>query len=396
MTTIILITNNYPYGKSEKFLEDEIAILAYDFDHVIIYPSYERIGEPRAMPSNCSIWPSALNWRKAEIFSWIGWVAKSYKNKQNFRLGDFKRSWHFFVRSLQGSNSLRSLIKNVKNHTDKFIIYHYWKNETLLWSHQAQISEMSSGSIVARAHRYDLYQDCGYIALRDFIAKIPRKIFPISNHGAEYLKNTLHHESSQISIHRLGVNIPCNTTPVPKGETIEFVTLSFFNKVKRLDLVVKALKLSKIKIKWHLIGSGPESRELKSMLVDLPDNVEVVQYGLLSSAEVHTFFETQALHFLLNVSESEGIPVSMMESLSWGVPIIATAVGGVPEIVTQTTGVLLSANPTAEEIYTCLVNVANGYNGISYRKICKEAATEHWNAKKNHKAFVQELSSLVN
>ena len=43
----------------------------------------------------------------------------------------------------------------------------------------------------------------------------------------------------------------------------------------------------------------------------------------------------------VNMSLSEGIPVSIMEAISFGIPIIATNVGGNAEIVNDETGVLI-------------------------------------------------------
>lgn len=44
------------------------------------------------------------------------------------------------------------------------------------------------------------------------------------------------------------------------------------------------------------------------------------------------------------MSLSEGIPVSIMEAISFGIPIIATNVGGNAEIVNDETGVLIPVN----------------------------------------------------
>ena len=54
------------------------------------------------------------------------------------------------------------------------------------------------------------------------------------------------------------------------------------------------------------------------------------------------------IDFLLNLSDSEGLPVSYMEAMSIGVPVIARDSGGSSEIVDDKTGRLLDATPDTE------------------------------------------------
>ncbi|MGZ5247769.1 MAG: glycosyltransferase, partial [Flavitalea sp.] len=58
----------------------------------------------------------------------------------------------------------------------------------------------------------------------------------------------------------------------------------------------------------------------------------------------------------LNVSESEGVPVSIMEAMSAGLPVIATNVGGTREIVDGSNGVLVNKNISALELSDLLVH----------------------------------------
>jgi glycosyltransferase involved in cell wall biosynthesis len=46
-------------------------------------------------------------------------------------------------------------------------------------------------------------------------------------------------------------------------------------------------------------------------------------------------------------SEYEGNPMAVMEAMAAGLPVVATAVGGVPEVVTKGAGVLLPAGDQA-------------------------------------------------
>ena len=56
----------------------------------------------------------------------------------------------------------------------------------------------------------------------------------------------------------------------------------------------------------------------------------------------------------INLSSSEGIPVSIMEAQSFGIPVIATNVGGSGEIVVSETGVLVDENRTEASVLLSL------------------------------------------
>jgi glycosyltransferase involved in cell wall biosynthesis len=82
----------------------------------------------------------------------------------------------------------------------------------------------------------------------------------------------------------------------------------------------------------------------------LPKNILYNFLGFLPTNEVYLYYKNKPIDVFLNVSASEGLPVSIMEAQSCGIPVIATAVGGTPEIVNEKVGILLSPNPTPEEI----------------------------------------------
>ena len=56
-----------------------------------------------------------------------------------------------------------------------------------------------------------------------------------------------------------------------------------------------------------------------------------------------------------NVSEYEGVPISIMEAMAYGIPCLATHVGGVSEIVNCQTGILIEKNSSANQIKNYIV-----------------------------------------
>ncbi len=56
----------------------------------------------------------------------------------------------------------------------------------------------------------------------------------------------------------------------------------------------------------------------------------------------------EAADVYVNPSDFEGLPVSILEAMALARPIVATEVGGVPSVITDTTGVLVPpADPQA-------------------------------------------------
>ena len=85
--------------------------------------------------------------------------------------------------------------------------------------------------------------------------------------------------------------------------------------------------------------------DLKTLFPDLvsidaiyPKNTRIPFYSQIKS----TLGNYLHIDLFINTSSSEGVPVSIMEALSVGIPIIATDVGGTKEIVTKTTARIAS------------------------------------------------------
>ncbi|WP_347000298.1 glycosyltransferase, partial [Bacteroides cellulosilyticus] len=62
-------------------------------------------------------------------------------------------------------------------------------------------------------------------------------------------------------------------------------------------------------------------------------NINYVLTGQVSNAKILDFYRNNHVDLFINVSSSEGIPVSIMEAISFGIPVVATNVGGTNEIV---------------------------------------------------------------
>lgn len=119
--------------------------------------------------------------------------------------------------------------------------------------------------------------------------------------------------------------------------------------------------------------------------------------GELTSTDIYKLYKENSYHIFVNVSESEGIPVSIMEASSFGIPVIATNVGGVGEIVENGyNGLLLNKDFLNRDLSVCLKSIAcmvdNDYQTL--RKHAREMWEERYNSSVNYSKFVRILNEL--
>ena len=108
-------------------------------------------------------------------------------------------------------------------------------------------------------------------------------------------------------------------------------------------ILIKALKLllkGGRRLELRLAGNGPSKQKLQALVNELELNDQVHFLGFLREEEVINELHNSDLFVL--ASFVEGVPVSVMEAMALGVPVIATNVGGTSELVESgNTGVLV-------------------------------------------------------
>jgi glycosyltransferase involved in cell wall biosynthesis len=256
---------------------------------------------------------------------------------------------------------------------------------------------------VSRGHRFDIYNDLydpPHIPYQEINLKLLDKMIFISRHGQNHVTGRYPLSSKKSIISRLGVKDPgFQSAGSGKGE-LHVVSCSALVPVKRIDLLVDGLKClsesnPEIKIKWTHIGDGPLKKDLLEKCKNtLPDAVDYEFTGQMSNTDVMNIYRSRPVDVLVNVSTSEGIPVTMMEAQSCGIPICGTDVGGVNEIADQDNGCLLPADPAPDEIARALAS----FSDPEYRKLKSGKSRLNWenhfNAEKNYREFSTLLNNL--
>jgi glycosyltransferase involved in cell wall biosynthesis len=181
----------------------------------------------------------------------------------------------------------------------------------------------------------------GYIPFQKLIISSVRHIVCVSAHGVKYLRSKYERFPGEIVLQRLGTTDfgQSSWESAPDFRIVSCSTVDENKQVLRLAGVIDKLNLP---IEWTHIGDGPLMAMLKARVqLYNKDHIRVNLTGRLSNREVHEVYQSRRFDVFINISKSEGVPFSIMEALSHAIPVMATAVGGTPEIVDTSCGILL-------------------------------------------------------
>ena len=133
-----------------------------------------------------------------------------------------------------------------------------------------------------------------------------------------------------------------------------------------------ARKLQESNILWKHIGTGEDYEKISLILKNQNLIPSEFLIGDLENIKVQEIMANEPIDMLVNVSSSEGVPVSIMEAMSYGIPVLCTNAGGSNEIVND--GKIIPINITSQELYNAICEMKNR----SDRKIIKKNAYETW------------------
>ena len=405
MAVLTLYTNNFPYGNSETFLESEINYLASSFKSVYILP-FEKAAGQRILPENVVVLSPVKTekWSKFSIYLNGLLYIRTLISNPELLSGLHQTSFLKSVKYLgYGIITKKNLQKRSIFNSD--LHYSYW----LTYSTFALALIKKEGKIrnlVSRIHGYDLYEERGEKGLtfiRPFTVRHLDKLYFISNHGLNYLRDKIPSYSEKFNLARLGSPDPFFTNPTQSNDGLVVLSCSVINNNKRIGLILGALALFKIKypsvsVTWHHIGGGSNLREYINKIAGMfkESSIDCRFHGQLSNKEVFGFYRTTGVDVFLNVSESEGIPVSVMEAQSCAIPVAATNSGGMTEIVDHENGLILKHDLKHAELAEILHDIyINKSMWLKKRDLSRDFWAKNYSAEKNYSNFAQDLLLLA-
>lgn len=301
---------------------------------------------------------------------------------KGFNIKFFKK----YIRSLFSANILYITSTGLlKNPSEKIVVFSTWYDANAIAAAKAA-KKFPNIFAASYAHSYEVdFRKNAFTAVvcDRFKEKYLNEIYFISkNVMDEYIarnRDILSHIDKYKTVHFGSKKKMEGMSLCSQDGVFRIVTCSGITPVKRLDVLARALEQYKgsTYIEWTILGDGPDCEKLKSIVgKSIKNNVHVLFKGSLPNDEVHAYYVNNSVDLFINVSSSEGLPVSIMEAMSYGIPALATDVGGNHEIVTNDTGYLIPSKITPETLCMQITQIVENLE-LCHKK--RKAAYDMWN-----------------
>ena len=257
---------------------------------------------------------------------------------------------------------------------------------------------------VARANGVDLFEERHtppYLPLRQFSLANLDRIFLASEAGLRYVASRHPELVDQCEVARLGTSDPGFSSRRSGDRAFAAVSCSGLVPVKRVDLIARAIGHAAtarpdVSFTWHHFGGGGQVESVEREVGRLPPNAEAILHGQRPPEEIVSFYRDHEVDVFLNASSSEGgSPVAIMEAASCGIPVVATAVGGNPEIVSERNGVLLSEHGAPDEFGAAVLSILDRPESADRMRLESRCVwEERFSAETNYLHFARTLAEM--
>jgi len=172
-----------------------------------------------------------------------------------------------------------------------------------------------------------------YCLIERFLARMTRKIITVSEYDRKLaLEKKVGTPDSILTVHNgvRDINFPCST---PQDERfVKFIMVARFDEQKDHELLLRSLsRLKKRCWSMELVGDGPLQEASRRLAAQLGLEDRILFSGYCSDVEQRI----GASNVLVLASKWEGLPLTVIEAMRGGLPVVASNVGGVSELVIE-------------------------------------------------------------
>lgn len=406
---LFIITRGYPANAEElSFLVQELEVLR-DYYDICLFPKY-KVQERDFSNCEFEVIPCINHFCLSEI---IVYLIKTVFDKRIWREFQILKSKgklaidsiRHVVSECYYSKKVESVLTLKLKQIPKdegVVFYSYWYDYSLL---AIENVKRDNDRIITRLHGFDLYNErysWGCQCFKEQLENEVDRLLFISEYGKRYYETTFANGCNgrdKLQINYLGVRAQ-ECIPYQNHIGMKIVSCSRLVPLKRVDKIIEALSIiNNVDVEWTHIGDGANRHNIMKKAKQMLGGKTNITYkfiGYLESAQVFEYYKNNYFDCFILLSDTEGLPVSIMEAMSFGIPVVASNVGGVSEIVDSTNGYLIEDTEDAELISKVLLEVCSLSESEMSKK--RENAYNTWknkfDAKMNAKRLVRIIENI--
>ncbi len=342
------ITAQAPYGRGESFIiEEMLALRKLGIDLVIVprNPPKEVFHTDAEKLLGNTVWLPLFS------IQMIPPLLKTMILKPHF--------WIIIFNILFNSRNLEILIKNLSVVPKAVFISHlfcqmgiqhihaHWGSTTATMAYI--ISQLTGISWSFTLHRWDIREN-NMLKEKVNTAKFVRCI---SENGRNELLNTISRKyGNKVKVIHMGVKTPDKISePNINRDFFTIVTPANLLEVKGHKFLAEACSILIERgidsFQCIFYGEGPLRTELEKLIQEKGLTEYIKIPGAIPHQELLKIYKNHKVDIVVLPSittadgEHEGIPVALMEAMAYGIPVISTDTGGIPELIGDGSGIMV-------------------------------------------------------
>jgi glycosyltransferase involved in cell wall biosynthesis len=295
----------------------------------------------------------------------------------------------FWLRRTLDVENIPRLVRFIRSEGVAIVHTHGYRSDIV----GLMAARLSSRPVIATIHgfvsidpRLRFYEQCDRFALRFFDL-----VLPVSDQIRQVLRSSGVRRERMTTIRNAvapadgdGRKCPVPSIPLRKrdGEFLIGIVgrLSPEKNIPGFLEVAKRLSERYAHLRFVVVGEGPERECLEGLTMRLGLDGKVRFTGFVEAMEgIYSL-----LDMLVIASSTEGVPLTVLEAMRHGIPVVSTGVGGIPEVIEDgVDGLLVEPGDTGAlcRAVEDLVVDANRYIGISrnaQKKVLRDFERSSW------------------
>jgi glycosyltransferase involved in cell wall biosynthesis len=183
--------------------------------------------------------------------------------------------------------------------------------------------------------------------------------------------------------------------PGSKSPRIRFGTVGRLAPVKAHDVLLNAFALVSRQLpqaELRIVGGG----EMRNQLVEQIQTLGLGDRVRLDGSTTEIANVLSELDIFVISSDSEGLPLAVLEAMAAGLPIVSTRVGGIPEVAPEGSVAWYCPPRNPIELAQAMISAARSHDLRSMGETAAQIATRHFDVSTMHHQYEVLYSEVLN